>query len=450
LIMRVSNAIPIVLAVLILLCIPIMADVIFRYNGIINVKPIRSPITVISGSCPCGCSSWNPTYAGFTSTITAYTMSTTSGYVLTTPLVTLNASNAGTITMTLSTNTIVVSDYINGTQIYPGQGSISLSAGQNLLIQKLTLASPVTNTITLNGQYNYQPTTGTTFYYSFTETINPPTADIMNLLNGQQSWYVPHVYQGDSNGRVNTNYPTYYGSNTASNYWGLRSGIIQPILDMTPNSRWYAGVMFWSENYSGGSITINLLGTFSVGSNEPSDGFQIYLFLKPTQWSVTPQYNWSIPYLSSSPGGIGTYLSVQGDVIMPQSQTPYLIIQWDPEWQQPGKTTPSGGQFDVWIISNPTNNKNDLNVYVVGGIGNGYFFPNPGDYICVSVTYDPSTNTIIAYAVDLNTGATASLTYKLGNNYAPPTPGIYVFGVAGSTGASHANWGIVYVNYQSQ
>ncbi|WP_243675780.1 hypothetical protein [Vulcanisaeta distributa] len=105
----------------------VFADVIILYDGSARAIPIKSPITALSGSCPCGCASWSPTLSGFSSTITAYTMSTTSGYVLTTPLVVLSTSTAGTITMTLSTNAVMSYDYINGTQIYPGQGSMSLS-----------------------------------------------------------------------------------------------------------------------------------------------------------------------------------------------------------------------------------------------------------------------------------------------------------------------------------
>jgi len=82
------------------------------------------------------------------------------------------------------------------------------------------------------------------------------------------------------------------------------------------------------------------------------------------------------------------------------------------------------------------------------GIGTGAFKPNPGDYICVTVTYNPSTNTLSGVAYDLNTGQSASFTVNLGNNYTPPGSGSYVFGIAGNTGGAYANWAVVYVNYQ--
>lgn len=168
--------------------------------------------------------------------------------------------------------------------------------------------------------------------YSFTETLQPPSADVMNILDGYQTWYVPpHVYQGDDNGEPTTNYPTYYNYNAAGSYWGSGSAVTQAVLEMTPNSRWAAGAMFWSEYYGGGGVvTITLIGTYSRGSAYPADGYSVYLFLSPTMWGIEPpQYNWSIPYLSSSPPhGVKTYLSTQGDVLLPpQSRSPYLVIQ---------------------------------------------------------------------------------------------------------------------------
>jgi hypothetical protein len=188
----------------------VSADVVFNYKGQVSIKPTSSPITVVPRQCPCGCSSWLQTNNGFTTTITGYTLSTTSGYVLTTPLVKFNTATGGTLTMTLSPNTAVVNDYVNGTRIYPTPGSFSLGAGNYLLMQSLTLGIPVSSTITLSGQYNYT-VGGVTFQYSFSKTINPPSANVMNLLNGLQAFYVPHVYQGDYSGHSTSRWPVYYG-----------------------------------------------------------------------------------------------------------------------------------------------------------------------------------------------------------------------------------------------
>jgi len=83
-------AFTIVLLSLIITAYVAMAHVVFVYQTGIIVKPVSSPITVIPGQCPCGSSSWSQTPSGFSTTITAYTLRTTSGYVLTTPLVKFN------------------------------------------------------------------------------------------------------------------------------------------------------------------------------------------------------------------------------------------------------------------------------------------------------------------------------------------------------------------------
>jgi len=453
-------ALVIVLLSLIITAYVAMAHVVFVYQTGIIVKPVSSPITVIPGQCPCGCSSWSQTLSGFSTTITAYTLETTSGYVLTAPLVKFNSSVSGTLTMTLSSSSSVVSDYVNGTQIYPSPGSFRLSAGSYLMIQRLTLSSPVTSTLTLSGQYSYTYTPGVSFLYSFSETINPPSANVMNLFNGQNAIYVPHVYQGDHQGSRTRSWPVYYGPSKASQYWlPLSSSINQPVLMMVPAQGSSAGAMFWSETYSGGSVTITVVYSFSQGTTNPADGFEIYLFLKPTKWGISSAYNWSISYISTPAWKGESYPSpIEGDVILPQSSTPYIVVQWDPYWQIGYSRSNTTGQWNVWIVTNPKGNNPsvspspspNLGPGYAGwdGIGTGAFKPNPGDYICVTVTYNPSTNTLSGVAYDLNTGQSASFTVNLGNNYTPPGSGSYVFGIAGNTGGAYVNWAVVYVNYQ--
>jgi hypothetical protein len=454
-------AFTIVLLSLIITAYVAMAHLVFVYQTGIMVEPVSSPITVIPGHCPCGCSSWSQTLSGFSTTITAYTLETTSGYVLTTPLVKFNVTVSGTLTMSLSPSSSVVSDYVNGTQIYPSPGSFSLSAGSYLMIQRLNLSSPVTSTLTLSGQYSYTYTPGVSFLYSFSETINPPSANVMNLLNGQNAIYVPHVYQGDVSGSPTNSYPVYYGPSTASiSFWGpVSPSIDQPVLMMVPAQGTSAGAMFWNETYSGGSVTITVIGAFSYGTTDPADGFEIYLFLTPTLWGISSAYNWSIPYISTQAWrGTGYPSPVEGDVILPRSSKPYIVVQWDPYWQIGYSRSGATGQWNVWIVTNPSG-KNpsvspspspNLGSGYAGwdGIGTGAFKPNPGDYICITVTYNPSTNTLSGVAYDLNTGQSASFTLNLGNNYTPPGRGPYVFGIAGNTGGAYVDWAVVYVNYQ--
>jgi len=272
------------------------------------------------------------------------------------------------------------------------------------------------------------------------------TQVILNLENGQQYFGAPHVYQGDNYGTPTSQWPVYYGPSNASQYWSL-AGISsdQPVLELVPVLG-SGGAMFWSENYSGGSITITIQATASiVWVGTP---FQVYLFLKPTMWGISPQYNYTIPYETYPPGA-------ENDVILPQSSTPYIVVQWDPVWQTVATQSGATGQWNVWIVNNLYGN----NLIVVPypspnlgsgyagweGIGTGHFQPNPGDRINITVTYNPSTNTLTGIAIDLNTGQSANFTLNLGNYYTPPDSGSYVFGVEGITGAFYANWALLYV-----
>jgi len=130
---------------------------------------------------------------------------------------------------------------------------------------------------------------------------------VLNLLNGQQYFGVPHVYQGDNDGAPTNSYPVYFGPSTASQYWSpVSPSINQPVLMMVPNRGFIADAMFWSETYSGGLVRITIIGTYTFpypftvccgyfnGTytfSDPyvGDGFVIYLFLNPTKWGISPQ-----------------------------------------------------------------------------------------------------------------------------------------------------------------
>ena len=66
-----------------------------------------------------------------------------------------------------------------------------------------------------------------------TKAQQPYTQVIMNLLNGQQYFGVPHVYQGDNRGTPTNQWPVYYGPSNANQYWSSTS-INQPVLELTP------------------------------------------------------------------------------------------------------------------------------------------------------------------------------------------------------------------------
>jgi hypothetical protein len=379
-------------------------------------------------------------------------MSTVNGYTLTAPFTMLSASVGGNLSVLFNQNPSLTGAYINGTLAYPSPAALSLTAGTHILIQRLVFNNPVTGTITLSGSYNYTPASGVSFMYRFTESISPPSAGIMNLLNGLQSFYVAHVYQGDNNGRATSSWPTYYPPSTAGQYWSpVSSSINQTILEFNPAQSYTQGVMYWSQSYNGSSITIEVIATFSSGTSTPADGIVIYLFLKPSTWKVSSKYNYSVPY-----SAITVWSPVMGEVIVPQSKSMYLVVQWDPYWQFGATASGATGQWNVWVVSNTRGNNPsagpspspNLGGSYSGwdGVGDGYFKPNPGDYICITVAYNSSSNMLTGTAYDLNTGQSANFTLSLGSYFTAPAAGTYVFGVGSSTGGSYANWGTVFIN----
>jgi len=253
---------------------------------------------------------------------------------------------------------------------------------------------------------------------------------ILNLLNGQQYFGVPHIYLGS---------PIYYGPSNASLYWAEGNlSNDQPVLELVSIGSWYPGVMFWNGYFDGGNVTVSMIGTYSSGgirladgSSYPSGGFVIYLFLNPTTWNISPQFNYTIMMIAPE--------SPVGDtILLPQSSIPYLIIQWEPFWGFGYTQSGATGQWNVWIVNNangvlsvtPSPSPN-LGSGWAGwiGIGTGAFRPNPGDLINITVTYDPSTNALTGIAYDMNTGQSANFTLNLGNYFTPPSNGNYVFGV---------------------
>jgi len=440
------------------LLFPLLAnsDVIFIDKGALNVGVTTPPFQVISGNykiCNFPISQWTSSPQGFYGSLTPITINTTSGYVIhvNEPMFYVNVNNAGNLGMIVNQNSYISTAKLTLTTtqaIYPSEGYFSLSPGSYYAYFNSTFISPITSSFTLSGRYNYT-VQGVTFMYNFYETINPLTGNVMNLLNGYSNFYVPHIYEGVSGSYVAPNTVTYYSYfNAPLAYWGSYS-ITQPVLRLiydTPDSQ---GLMFWNEQYTNGkNVTITLIGVYTSGSSNPADGYEIYLFLNPTKWSVSSTWNnsASFPTLFSDPSRGTQYSQVQGDIALPQSRTQYLMVQWDPYWQI-GSSGGSGGQWNVWIVTNKNDNQNSLKVTAYNGVGNGVFKPNPGDYILICVTYNPTINTVYGVAYDLNTGQSATVSQSLGNNFTPPPSGSYVFGIGGNTGGAYANWGLLYANY---
>jgi hypothetical protein len=153
-------------------------------------------------------------------------------------------------------------------------------------------------------------------------------------------------------------------------------------------------------------------------------------------WGISPNYNYSSGYA-------------------PQSSMPYIMVWWNPLWQFEYRYSGATGQWGVLIVNNTNGNYPSFSPYPspnlgsgwVGwnGIGTGYFQPNPGDFINITVTYNPGTNTLSGVAYDMNTIQSANFTLNLNGYYKPPTSGNYVFGVNAAVDFNYADWALLYV-----
>ncbi|WP_054843380.1 hypothetical protein [Vulcanisaeta souniana] len=144
--------------------------------------------------------------------------------------------------------------------------------------------------------------------------------------------------------------------------------------------------MFWQSYFDSNKVVnleINGSGFSSTGS-VPGDGFVFYLFLNPSNWGgIGPQFNNNVPSYSIS--GVSP---VMGNVFFPQSTTPYIVVQWDPIWQNVYRQVGVVGQWNVWIIGP----KGQV-IKAWNGIGSESIFAPYS--VKIEISYDPSTNTLM-------------------------------------------------------
>jgi len=286
------------------------------------------------------------------------------------------------------------------------------------------------STYTVTDQWNWTATT----------VIQPPTPltlpqnyqVILNLLNGQQYFGVPHVYMGYYDDNVTTQWPAYYSPLNASQYWSL-AGISsnQPVLELLGAALESSGAMYWPTYYEGGNITISFIMVYTAVNStilgnllNPTYAYlytspiSVYLFIKPLGWSISSTYNFSIP--CASPQAFVNINSTYGFLpivpMIPWSTANYLIVTWFPT---------NLYQWTIEVAN--TTLTYPLTLTYLGG--NGTVKPKPGDLLNVTITYNPNTNTIYGMIRDLNTSETSTFTASLSGNLTPPSSGYYVFGI---------------------
>ena len=409
-------------------------------------------------------------YESFYNNFLPITINTTSGYLIYVEEILFNftASYPGLLSITLEKNPWISDATLtieNETlPIYPYSLPFNITPGSYNASIHLMFKKPILYPFTLVGVINYtvlQPGLNNVYFYNFYVHINPLKGNVLDLLNGYLDFYVPHIYEGVSGLNINTSIVKFFDYLTApSGYW-KKNNITQPVLQLVcpiPNSQ---GLIFWPEYYeSGENVTITFIGSFYTYNYRwagAGDGFEVYLFLNPTKWNVSPEWNYStdFPLYIVWPGY--PYSLTQGNVVLPQSNTTFLYVQMDPVWGY--------SPWNIWVVNSTKNITRPINPYscpptppavvaekykpilIEDHYGSGVVSMVPLTYIYEQVTYDPQTNTIYAVAFDLNTGQYTIAVLNLGKYFSPPPSGYYVFGIGADGGSDFANWGLLYANY---
>jgi len=278
---------------------------------------------------------------------------------------------------------------------------------------------------------------------------------ILNLLDGQQYFGVPHVYQGGNGGAPTSQWPAHYGPNNASQYLSpVSTSVNQPVLVLAPAQPLAWGATLWQEYRSGGSLRITNIGTYASGTSPVADGFAMYLFLPSSSltWGISPTYNYSINYASTAEWNINHPSPVEGEVILPQSK---FNLHRSRVWPIPADRLcrcQCHWRWNAFVVTNPNGNNAivtpspslNLGQGNAGwdGIGTGKFQLEPVDWLSATVSYNPSVNALTGIAHGLNAGQSVSFTLNPGGHSAPSSCGSYGFGIGPATGGDHAHWAL--------
>ncbi|MGC9072487.1 MAG: hypothetical protein ACP5HK_07365, partial [Acidilobus sp.] len=319
-----SRLVLLAVAVIAVVAVTVVAEatVVFVYSSRVSLTPVEVPFRLV-GLPPPQCrfstrwsvldyGSWE-NVSGLAFTLMNVTPAGQVEYQVWWPVVLFNLSSSG-----------VVGLWLNSTRA-------SFTLGPGLWPYFLPpVGSNLTAPEYLYGNVSYSaPSSGITYYYNWTVYLSPPPDDVVSWVNGQSYQVSPLVYQGDNNGvptrKPSSRWPRDISGANAGSYWDkwYVGSSLQPLMDMTGYDLGYnpsAGVVFWSSDYAGGNVTVALVTTYSNSiSMPPGHGVEIYLFVKPSGWSVSTS-NFSIRYMSSE-AMIPPPSPVMGDVIYPEAKS---------------------------------------------------------------------------------------------------------------------------------
>ena len=231
----------------------------------------------------------------------------------------------------------------------------------------------------------------------------------------------------------------------STQYWGYLP-YSWGVLQLIPSAFGIAGAVLANTTtlqYTGGNLTVALVGSFTQYGYVPADGFTVAMFVSPPSTPINMTANYALK--AWNVGEYGWY-QWSGGIYYPYSKTPYIVVQWEPMWYY-GRNPWTTGEFNVWVV-NPmpdgTVTISNINLVVEGG-GNGFIWVSPGDLIFMEVTYDSQDNTIYTTVINLNTSSETTLRLPLYHNFTAPANGYYWVEVNAGSGGDTANWGVLYL-----
>jgi hypothetical protein len=201
--------------------------------------------------------------------------------------------------------------------------------------------------------------------------------------------------------------------------------VLAPFIYILTSGPWYT----WNIHISGNATSLGGPSWCRL-----ADGYTVYLLIKPSSL-LNNTFGTSESLSESSTG----FYSFGGNVIIPYSPSPYIIIQWDPwsssvtayvvDWYKTPNTTgiQTSGAVILWEnsqhVSLPLSPGGKLDLYVQYNASNGM--------LAISIVYTNRTMSI---------GTVMGFTIPPGLIQLSPGVSVYYVGVGSQTGMCYANW----------
>ncbi len=246
----------------------------------------------------------------------------------------------------------------------------------------------------------------------------------------------PLVFLGANGTLATKQWPRVIGNSIllAPNASSVGGAVLAPFIYIPTSGPWYT----WNIHISGNATSLGGPSWCRL-----ADGYTVYLLIKPSNL-LNNTFGTSESLSESSTG----FYSFGGNVIIPYSPSPYIIIQWDPwsssvtayvvDWYKTPNTTgiQTSGAVILW--------ENSQHVSLPSLPGENITYPLPGEELVLYVQYNASNGvlsiTIMHGNRTLLIGSGAGFTIPPGLIQLSPGVSVYYVGVGSQTGMCYANW----------